>query len=212
MVTDADDVQKQPLFTGYCYPGHELRGIGGFPLAPGDKIQINSWCSQASLVIRPAITVVRDAYFVGGWEGTSQRMDEGKGRLRHIDGTDPAVDTESSEAVPTNAKWELEEYRITLVTDANAADRKLGLITDDATTIEIQQAVNFTHTATVTRNYNFWAGAATLGNDTHSSQINVAFSKKVLNQGDRIRTTTANLQVGDNFGAPSFKVREWLTE
>lgn len=154
-----------------------------------------------------------------GFVGTTQRLSwpggtlgstlEGPGRIRSITGTDPAAGVEISDTVPTGARWKLFAWRATLVTDATAANRLPALVIDDGTT-EIYRAVSTTnHTASLTWAYN----AAIAGAAAAQSASNVGLilpASLVLLAGYRIRTVTAAIVAGDNWGAPQLLVEESL--
>jgi len=139
-------------------------------------------------------------------------MDEGQGRLRLITGTDPAVDTEISEAVPTNAKWKLISIQLTLVTDANAATRRVKYTLDNGTTVYLIQPMEGTQIESLTRNYNIFIGSIFGSNPTNNDFKVELPREQILDQTWAFKTTTTNLQAGDNFAAPQMVVREWLTE
>lgn len=144
--------------------------------------------------------------------GIYQDMFSGRGRIRSFSGTNPAANTEISETVPTNTIWRVLGIRITLVTDANVANRRVVLITDDGSDILFEIEVGATQAASITRSYGF---AKALGNTQTSftiNDINSVYPAFFLTEGFRIRTSTNNFQVGDNFGAPRLLVEEWIQE
>lgn len=151
-----------------------------------------------------------------GWPpGKMERFLEGAGQTRSVLGTDPAANTEISETVPTNAKWKFKSFKFTLVTDGNAATRTVSIIIDDGTNIMFQKAFGVTQAASLTRNYEVVAGdnpddtAFDVNNIAH---VYVPPGVMELFQTGRIRTTTTNIQAGDNYGAPRMRLNEWIED
>jgi hypothetical protein len=130
------------------------------------------------------------------------------GALRAIVGTDPAAGAEVSETVPTGARQELIAFRVTLVTDATVASRNPILILDDGANAFYHMASMLPITASLTSAV-AWGKAAQLSiaavNSVPTSALPV---DNDLLGGFRIRTSTAALQAGDNYGAPVYLVRE----
>lgn len=136
---------------------------------------------------------------------------QGPGLLRSVTGTNPAAGNEISETVPTNARWKLLGIAFQLVTDATAVTRYVSLTFDDGATVFTRVAPQYNHGASVTRNYSFSIGA-TPGPSWVADPIAAGLPDIPLFQGYRIKTSTVNLQAGDDFGAPQLFVEEWLEE
>lgn len=120
-----------------------------------------------------------------------------------ITGTDPAANTEISETVPAGETWLLHSILLTLVTDANAANRTVRLSFTDGTEFEFYvDATAQTATQTVTRQYK------PINNETVAGLTRVfdLNSNLILAPGTVISTTVTNLQATDNWGAPVFYV------
>jgi len=133
----------------------------------------------------------------------------GQGRAVTITGTNPGAGVEATQTVPVGALWLLKAVRLSLTTDATVATRRVHLIIDDGATAITTIAAQDTQAASLGRNYNFadyaFAPAAVGG------EIFVALPRGfVLPAGYRIRTSTANIQAGDDYGAPVYYVEEWL--
>lgn len=136
---------------------------------------------------------------------------EGPGLLRSVTGTDPAAGAEISESVPTNARWRLRSLRASLVTDATVATRTVNFIVDDGATTLLNFPGVTTQTASLTRAYNvaeYGFQPSAVGTDIF---FYIPFLVRLL-QGWRIRTSTTNLQAGDDWGAPQMEVEEWIEE
>lgn len=135
---------------------------------------------------------------------------ERPGIIRSITGTDPAAGADVSETVPTGARWRLIALRALLVTDATVANRRPSLVLDDGANI-YAQLPGPTDMAASTTWTNVWGeGAqAQAGGPIPGSVAPVPATHRLLT-GHRLRTSTANLQAGDNWGVPVYLVEEWL--
>jgi hypothetical protein len=163
--------------------------------------------------VQPLATLLQGDITVNGrlaWPGSPIASPiDGPGRLRSIVGTDPAANVEISEAVPAGRRWSLTSFFATLVADANVANRTVTLIVDDGANTIWQQDASAVQTAGQTRSYeafNFGAAADLVGS---TFRLPAPFPIS-LPAGFRIRTSTANRQVGDNWSAPTLLVEEWI--
>lgn len=136
---------------------------------------------------------------------------EGRGNVRSITGTDPAANAESSETVPTNARWRLLAWVIALVTDANAANRITQFTIDDGTDIVFAAQTQVDITASLTVGITAQAGGSIPGGRVSRNVVGLP-ELALLEAGFRIRTVTTALQAGDNYGAPQLWVEEWLVD
>lgn len=133
----------------------------------------------------------------------------GTGLIRLITGTNPAADTEISEAVPTGALWRLLMFSATLVADANAANRAVSLRFSDGTTEFIILTNDENQLANETRAYHWFVGSRTTA--SIGGVVNSEIPRKLLlPAGFTIDTFTVSRQVGDNWSAPQFLIEEWI--
>lgn len=141
----------------------------------------------------------------------------GDGNKRSIAGTDPGEGANVNEAVPSNAMWDLESLRVSLVTNATVIDRRVRFRITDGTNILWESLPGPVQAASLTRTYILQASEKpdeTAFDDNNTVRISIP--KKVaerLPETYQIQTVTSNLQGGaggDNFGAPRMKVREWI--
>jgi hypothetical protein len=145
------------------------------------------------------------------WPGGAYlQATDGPGVLRSITGTTPGAGADISEAVPAGARWELLAFRATLVTSATVATRLAFLTLDDGANVYLTVDSNFGQTASGSGTYNFAEGlvapqVAHAGALLASLPIN-----NRLGAGHRVRTLTSSIQVGDQWAAPQYLVREWL--
>lgn len=134
---------------------------------------------------------------------------EGPGLIRSITGTNPPVNTNISETVPTGARWKLLSMQFTLITDANAADRLVQVVLTDGSNI-LQRLNNQTlQTANQTVLQTLGLG---IGEVIELSGVEVipAPGQILLGAGFVISTVTFNIQAGDNYSAPQLLVEEWI--
>lgn len=133
----------------------------------------------------------------------------GPGAMRSVAGGDPAAGQEIFEAVPTGARWRVQAMRFALVTDASAANREVAIAFDDGVTTYAESDSGVNQAASLTRQYT-GSRTSVRGAAATATHILIAIPDLVLPAGHRIKTTTANLQAGDNFGAPQLLVEEWI--
>lgn len=142
--------------------------------------------------------------------GILRHPTSGAGVIRSITGTNPAVNTEISQTVPTNARWQLLAIEFNLVTDINAADRFVRLTFDDGATIFYTIEALAAHTASLTRGYSYAINGQQ--QTVVSSLFNFPLPHLFLNAGFKITTATGGRQAGDDFAAPQLLVQEWIVE
>jgi hypothetical protein len=129
------------------------------------------------------------------------------GVLKTVAGADPAAGAEVSDAVPAGKVWRLIAVLLTLVTDANVANRRVHLTLDDGATVFFRRGSNATQAATLTQNYEFCSEAQ----EAAVRDLFVADPLPMIDlpAGARIRTVTVNKQAGDNYAAPVYYVEEF---
>ncbi|HEY3042613.1 MAG TPA: hypothetical protein VGJ39_01215 [Vicinamibacterales bacterium] len=146
-----------------------------------------------------------------GWPGSPiESSIAGGGVVRIITGTDPAAGAEISETVPTGARWQLLTLRATLTASATVATRHAALgFRDGATQFYLSPQANGQLASQVFA-YDWAAGVP--GDSAFGGLYNlgaIGFPLQLL-AGQVIETSTSALQVGDNWNAPVYTVREWL--
>ena len=143
--------------------------------------------------------------------GVFEGFTEGAGLIRVVTGSDPAAGSEISITVPTNVRWRLISIQFSLTTDSTVADRRVILMLDDGASIFCTIAANYQQAENLTQTYVFMVGGemtTSIGGMIQSRLPNPT----ILFQGYRIRTSTVNLQAGDDFSPPRFIVEEWIEE
>jgi hypothetical protein len=130
-----------------------------------------------------------------------------KPKLRIVTGNDPPAGQEWSVTVPTGKVWELLSVEATLVTDATAVTRFPRLVLDDGTT----EFYRWQAPSAGASNNAVYVWAATgAGQDAgNSGKHGMIPPNVVLLPGWRVRSFTASLQTGDNWGAPVLYVVEY---
>jgi hypothetical protein len=134
---------------------------------------------------------------------------EGPGRIAVQAGADPAAGAEAAITVPVNTRWRLHGFQVTLVPDATVASRSTILNIDDGTTVVGRFGPAAAQTASVNATHSFVPGGAVSGTTT-AAYVGLLSPNAIMSGGWRVRTTTTNLQAGDNYGAPAAQVEEWV--
>jgi hypothetical protein len=132
----------------------------------------------------------------------------GTGVFKTYTCANPGAGAEWTCTVPNGKVWRIHTSRVTLVTSATVATRRLNLITDNGTTTLIQVPAADTQTASLTRNYNIdhWSSTVTaINNEIFVNHV----EWPLLGPGYRFRSSTDNVQAGDDYGAPVVLVEEW---
>lgn len=141
--------------------------------------------------------------------GTLRHFLSGRGLPRLVTGTNPAAGAEVSETVPTGARWKLLSFAATLVTSATVATRHVRLSVARSGVTYIQVPAALSQAASVEFIYNFsplgaWFDAFP------AAPFSPWPHEMFLLAGDQIVTQTLALQAGDNWGAPTLYVEEWI--
>ena len=141
--------------------------------------------------------------------GRIESSTEGRGLIRVIQGTNPAAGVEISETVPTGVRWRLISVHAVLVNDATVSTRIISLVITSNAVDTARLLAGGALTANQTGRHTWDSGGVITGASTPSLQGCIAIDL-FLEAGVVITTSTINLQAGDNWGAPSFRVEEWI--
>jgi hypothetical protein len=146
------------------------------------------------------------------WPGNRlEQPTEGAGVIRRVPGTNPSAGQEIAETVPTGARWRLLSLFAALVTNVNVANRRPVFLLGDAGSLTFFNAsAPAVQAASLTT---FYCLAPGLGFESapDTSRVNVGIPvSMMLGAGYHIDTLTTNLQAGDDWGAPSMLVEEWI--
>lgn len=118
---------------------------------------------------------------------------------------------EISETVQASHVWDVENIAMTLVADANAANRNTSLVIEDGSGNEIyRQVISNPITASQTAKIfaSKWGGSQPT-DDTLVHYLTLP-NELLLPAGFIIKTETENIQPGDNYDAPIVMVRDYL--
>jgi hypothetical protein len=188
----------------------QLRATSGSPVA-GKCFAIVELVRGRTQAIQPLATLlqgyVSDVQRLA-WPGSPLRSSvDTPGVSTIITGTDPAAGAECSDTVPAGARWEVLSWIATLVTSAVAGNRTVTLIIDDGASTLWTCDASAAQAASLTRNYNAYATGVAPDLTGATFRLPGPFPLD-LPAGARIRTSTAGLDPGDNWGAPKIVVRE----
>lgn len=145
------------------------------------------------------------------WPGSALRGPlDGAGAIRTIAGTSPAAGAEISETVPAGARWQLLAFRVLITTSAVVGNRAPYLTIDDGT-MEYFSAGQNVVTAASSNKINRWTAGVSLNTGGIAGQaVQALGTMQMLTAGHRIRTSTTAIDVGDQYSAVLYQVREWI--
>lgn len=132
-----------------------------------------------------------------------------EGTLKVVAGNDPAAGAEFSVTVPNGVLWVVQSVRVTLVTDATAVTREMAIRIDDGSKDLLIIPSGRSQASNQGVDYNFVVDVDSLTNPPVSGNITRRIPRIPLLPGYRVRSVTANLQAGDNYGAPTLYVVEY---
>lgn len=132
-----------------------------------------------------------------------------KGKKVIVVSADPAANTELNAPVPDNVMWKILGIQFNLVTDANAADRRVHLNFGTETVPVIECIAGTTQAASLTRSYSAHPiGAGGALSDDNDIIIPIP-DNLILVPADTIQTLTVNRQATDNFGTMKIWVERY---
>lgn len=211
-------VSRGLLFRGYIDSMAAPRGSGAIPIIHTWYVRLDSRSSMSTApVLQLRGVIIRDRVDVGGWSCTDESSLDGRGALKTVTGTNPpGVATgdsggEISESVPVNARWVLIGVQTVLVTSATPAVRRINLVLDDGTDIISGGSAHVTQNQSLNYRY-IWQDNYPNVPTGLTDLIFNNLATTPLSTGYRIRSSTTNLKMGDNYGAPILYVEEWLEE
>jgi hypothetical protein len=143
-------------------------------------------------------------------QGTIWQSVENVGVIRSITGTTPAAGADIVETVPTGARWSLMSIRTQLVTSATAATRAPLFFVDDGVNAYFEDASQLGQAASQTRAW-VWSSLPYTQEPGGATVVNQGIpSPTLMAAGHRFRTSTGQIQAGDQWSAPQYVVMEWL--
>jgi len=136
-------------------------------------------------------------------------MSDGAGAVVDVTGTTPGAGAEISETVPTGVIWTLKAFSFTLTASAAVANRFPNITVDDGANIVFATGQGSALAASGTFRFSFGDNTQAVG--VFNNFVVLGFPSALrLMPGYRIRTSTTNLQAGDQYSAPQYLMQEWL--
>lgn len=146
------------------------------------------------------------------WPGGRQNLGvEGPGFLYSIALSNPAAGADWTQTVPTGARWRIRDITATLATSAAAGNRTPMLIWDDGANAFAQIGPSATEAPSSTTRWDWIQTLPSLGNVVQGIQVFLP-PDLILLAGWRLRTSTVNLGVADQWSGIRFLVEEWLED
>lgn len=142
--------------------------------------------------------------------GPQSNSTEGPGILA-TNSVSPGAGVEITITVPTGARWRIIGLRFLFTASATAVTRTPSLLVDN-NGANVHTAIAGAQFATVTANNNQQYSLSRAGfteGFLAAANIENLFENQLI-QGGRIRTSTTNLQGGDQYSSVIFEVEEWL--
>ena len=161
-----------------------------------------------SVVRRLSAGYLTDGKTMSWPPGVYEGFTEGPGLIRTLTGTNPAVGVELTEAVPTNAIWNLKAVSFQLVAGVVAVDVQFRL--DDGTDpfwafVPPQIGAGLTRTFYLAKDTEEDAAY-----DANFGGLRIRLPDVKLEAGYRF--ATAAITADDDYGAPLLLVEEWIQE
>jgi hypothetical protein len=139
-------------------------------------------------------------------------VNPGKGDIRWVAGVNAAAGAEAQDTVPAGELWRIISARVSFVTDATVASRRVHFIFDSFVTGQMRFWGNTDQTATQTMVYNL-SNLGVVQSETNSGMIAINISPEIyVPSGGVCGTLTTNIQAGDNFAAISYQIESFFTE
>ena len=135
---------------------------------------------------------------------------EGPGRLRLIEGTDPAAGVSIAETVPVGARWKLVSVFAWLATDATVFDRHVYLVLMSPAGVWLWLPPAVAQPASQTYYYTWGIGLAPYTSSLVGLVARALPDQLTLTPGQQFMVQCGGMQVGDDFGPPRYLVEEWV--
>ncbi len=166
---------------------------------------------QAEILMNiPLISDYVTPSYVATWPGGQfTQPQQGRGKIRSIVGTDPAAGAEISETVITATRWRLIAFSANLATSAVVGNRRVTLVHDDGANIYARAFLTANIVATTNVSFTFADSYPNAANPDNNQEAPLP-AQDYMFTGFRIRTITAGLDPGDNYGPPTYLVEEWV--
>lgn len=134
-----------------------------------------------------------------------------RGKYRTETGSNPSAGAEISVTPDSNTLWILHGIVVTLVTDANAADRRVHFtIHPGGNSNGLHLISPVVQAASLTRRYSIGAYPSMPITDSDDDILVPMPAGIVVFGTTSLKTETENIQVGDDFAAPFLHIEEYL--
>jgi len=162
---------------------------------------------RLATVVQGYVTRSQELAFPGSPVVTSE---EGGGVIRTITGTDPAANVNWAETVPTGARWHVLGVSARLVTAAGGSNRQGLLVVSSGTSTLGIFPIAATQPPSGSHLWYWWNGTpldSLISGEAFLGGIPVDL---ILLAGETVSGLVNNVGAGDDWEAPTLRVREWL--
>lgn len=145
------------------------------------------------------------------WPGSSPKSSiVGEPYVRAISGTTPGAGVEITETCPTGARWCVVSFLAGFVASAAGVDRQMILQHHSSAIVRAESVAIKGVPPSGSGNLTWAPGLTDIADasGTHFSSAWIADNRLIA--GDTLKTSTNNIQPGDQWTAPFYVVREWL--
>lgn len=145
--------------------------------------------------------------------GEFQLPGEGPGTLRHLTTANPAANAEvEATAVPTNARWKLVAFMVSMVQGVTDTPRPAVLVQTAAGALIIGLFPLGADVAASTTVRCTWARGLGAGEDNNvtGGSLSASLPDLTLDELDEILTSTQGLGANSDYGAAEIFVEEWV--
>lgn len=174
------------------------------------RLYITAYLSIGGVIVGTFFSdYLSDTYSLSWPPGVFKSLQHPPGFKRAVSVTPPAVGTNLTQTVPTNASWLVQSLALTLITDANVATRTVRIRhTNSAGNVLHHFVPSTTQAENLTRAYQF----------AQYNNVPATFLSTICGElvpffalaGDIIDTVITNIQAGDEITAPFIKIEEWI--
>lgn len=196
-------------------------GIDDFPVFisvvdPADAFLPGQAWGNVSLEIGENDTIPLCSGFIYGDKGVmwpdANHVDSvpGRGFLTTVSSADPAANTEVTVTVPDGELWLVHRLNVALVTDANAANRRVHFVFTDPGGGVCEAISTSDHPASTNRAYHVATYGTKGGTQVGGNEMIGLPSNLWIGPAGTITTETLSKQAGDNYGVMKVFVEKFF--
>jgi hypothetical protein len=214
-VTDGlRDKQEQISVLGEGFILSAQVQVSGLPDAKRGQLFVNVHINRpATLVGQSAFSLISDYKVAGtdlGFPGSMIRHPtEGPGWSRIMQIGNPAAGADWIATVPAGARWRVQAISETFTASAAVASRQAGLFLDDGANVYWANTAPTAITASQIVTISATGSSAPQGAAPFQQTI-VIPPGLFIPAGHRFKSTTVNIQAGDQYSAINILVEEWI--